>query len=575
MNRIVKYTCICLMCWLSLLSGKAQQKPDIDLWFLKARDAAHSERWEEARKLCRGLLVHYPDNHDIVILMGRTYAWELKTDSARMMISPLLDVEPDNYEVLTLLADNEVWGGQYDRALEWLNMSLDFYPSDEDFLFKKANTYYLRKDNVNAIKVLHELLTVNPDHIKGNDLLNTILPAQMVIDELYTNALQETNAGNWSIARQYCRKLLALDPEHFDASLLMAHTFAFEQKFDSARIISSKLYDVNPNDYGLLDMMINTEIWNRKYKAALTQVERALAAWPNDENFLFQKAKIQYLSKDYKYALKTLDELLAINPNHEDGNALKKNILENHRFKDYVFVEEYFELFKKPHLSRKLITSTGISKWTKYGTYIARVNVGHETGRDFLPYKIPAYQYEFEAYQQLFPTNYLYLDYAWSWYLFFPNHRGGFEFFQRLPKGFEASLGARFLYWTDITWFYTGSLSWLHNKNYMAVRPFFCHQNSRWVDSYVLTYRRYFSEKEDYVYVSAGYGNYSDDFLQLDYAQRWDYVPGKSYMAQIGILKFITVRWFFLASMGYAYDDGYRNRFQASAGVRYYFNMFR
>jgi hypothetical protein len=51
--------------------------------------------------------------------------------------------------------------------------------------------------------------------------------------------------------------------------------------------------------------------------------------------------------------------------------------------------------------------------------------------------------------------------------------------------------------------------------------------------------------------------------------------PSNSYLAQIGILKFVTVRWLFLASMGYARDDGFRNRFQASAGVRYYFNMFK
>ena len=217
-----------------------------------------------------------------------------------------------------------------------------------------------------------------------------------------------------------------------------------------------------------------------------------------------------------------------------------------------------------------MITSTGISKWTKHGTYIAKVNMGEE-----LPYQSLAFQWEMEAYQQLFPTNYLLLDYAWSQNLFFPNHRGAFEFFQRLPKGFEASLGVRFLYWTDLTWIYTGSVSWLNNKNYLAFRPFFCHVNSRWTDSYNLTYRRYFSDKEDYAYAVVGYGNYSDDFLQLTLN------PGKSYMAQIGALKFITVRWFFLASIGYArdnnnaYANGYRNRFQASAGVRYYFNMFK
>ena len=566
MNRVPWI--IVFLCWFVLLTGNAQRKPDADALFMEAREALFADKWSEARKICRELLSFFPDYYDASIMIGRTYAWELKTDSARMAIEPLLDVEPDNYEVLSLLADNEIWGSQYDRALDLIETALAFYPSDEDFLFRKANIFYLKKDNTGAITVLHELLTLYPEHDQGNDLLDAILPPEKILNELYARADGESNAGNWKLARSYCRLLLKEDPGHFAASLLMAQTFAFENKFDSARIISTKLYVDNPDHYDLHILMVNIEIWNRKYKDAMSQVEMALELWSADEFFLFKKATIQYLAKDYRDAMQTLDELLAIYPEHEEAIAMKNDILQNHRYKDYVFFENYFEYFKEPYLSRKLITSTGISKWTKYGTYIARVNIGNETGRERLPYKVPAYQYEAEAYQQLFPTNYLYLDYAWSWYLFFPEHRGAIEFFQRLPKGFEASLGARFLYWTEPLLFYTGSLSWLHNKHYLAFRPFFCYQDERWIDSYVLTYRRYFSEKEDYLFALLGYGNYNDDFQQLNPMQ------GDSYLAQIGILKFINVRWFLMASMGYAYDKGFRNRIQAQAGARYYFNMF-
>ena len=564
MNKLLKNTGLCIICWLTLLTGNAQQKLDADVLFLKARDAAFTEHWAEAKKICRELLSYYPEYFDASTLLGRIYAWELKTDSARMVISPLLDVEPDNYDVLTLLVDNEIWGSQYDGALEYIDQALGFYPSDEDFLFKKANAYYLKEDNTNVIKTLYELLTVNPDHDNGNKLLNTILPPRMFLDELYAKADEEANAGNWKLARKYCRQILVEDPNHFEASFLMAKTFSFEHKFDSARIISAQLYDTNPNNYDILDLMINIELWNRKYKTALSQVDKALAAYPDDENFLFKKAKVHFLAKEYKEALNILDELLTINPNHEEGNALKKNIMENYRFRDFVFMEDYFEFFEKPFLTRKLVTSTGISKWTKNGTYIAKVNVGEE-----LPYKSLAFQYELEAYQQLHATNYLYLDYAFSRNGFFPGHRAAIEFFQRLPKGFEASLGVRFLHWKDPTWIYTGSVSWLYNKNYLAFRPFFSFINSHWIDSYNLTYRRYFSEKEDYIYAAVGYGNYSEDFIQLNPN------PSESYLTQIGIRKFITVRWSILASMAYSYNDSYHSRFQASAGVRYYFNMFK
>ena len=564
--RIKKITGIFLICWFVLMSGYAQKKPDADRLYQKARDAAFSERYAEARKFCREILSYYPDYYDATVLMGSTYAWELKTDSARRVISPLLDIEPDNIDVLNLLIDNEMWSGQYKKALEWIDQALNFYPSDENLLYKKANAYYAQKDNPNAIKALHELLSVNTGHAGGNELLNTILPSNKTVGELYADAFEEATAGNWKVVRKNCRQVLKVDPDHFDATLLLGQAFAFENKFDSARIITKTLDKIGPQNYEVLELKVNIEIWNRKYKAALVQVDKALAAYPNDKYFLFQKAKIQYLSKDYKEALKTLDVLLGINPNHEEGNALKKNILTNHKFKDYAFLESYFEYNKDPDLYRNLVTSTGVSKWTKYGTYIAKVNFG-----DDLPMKSVAFQYELEAYQQLFPTNYLWLDYAWSpANHFFPDHRGGIEFFQRLPKGFEVSLGMRFLYWTvDPSLIYTGSISWLHNKNYLAYRPFFCHANSSWIYSHIFTYRRYFSEREDYAYIMLGFGNYSDEFIQFNPN------PGRSYLAQIGVLKSLNVRWSVRASVGYARDEDFWDRFQALAGVRYYFNMFK
>ena len=565
MVKKVQITFVCFLCSLFLCTtGKAQQKPNADSLFFKARDAAFADDWVKAREISRRILAYYPDYFDATVLIGRTYAWEHQTDSARQIVTPLLDIEPDNYDVLTLLINNEIWGKEYDRAIQVINKALIYYPSDEDFLFKKANSLYLKGDRTESIKVLHQLLSINPDHIEGNDLLNTLLPPQSPIDELYHQADEEAKAGNWKRARKLAYKILDEKSDYFEASLLIAQTYAWENRFDSARVVTQRLHSSHPNNYDVLDLMVNIEIWNRKYTTALTQVDQALSMYPRDENFLYKRAYIQYLSKDYKGSLSTLNSLFEINPDHIDGNELYRSIMENHRYRDYVFLEDYFEFFKEPYLSRKLITSAGLSKWTRRGTYIARINMG-----SVLPVSDMGFQYEAEAYQQLFPTNYLYADYAYSRNNFFPEHRGALEFFQRLPKGFEVSLGLRFLYWTDFTWIYTGSISWLKNKNYLAFRPFFSYSNSRWIDSYNLTYRRYFSEKEDYIYAMVGFGSYSDDFVQFNYD------PGNSYMAQVGILKFITVRWFFLASLGYSYDDSYRSRYQALAGVRYYFNMFK
>ncbi|MDR2037884.1 MAG: YaiO family outer membrane beta-barrel protein [Bacteroidales bacterium] len=558
-QKIIYYTFCCLL--LSAV-GYSQQKPDADSIFYNARNAAFSNKWAEARNISRYLLSLYPDYYDAMILIGKTYAWESKPDSVRLEIEPLLMVEPDNYDALDVLSNNEIWIKEYDNALKIIEKALFYYPSDENFLYKKANVYYLKGDEETATIILQELLKANPEHVAGNELLSAIRPKEVVLAEIYDRAEENVRIKNWKESRRLSRKILAEAPDYFPASLLIAQTYAFENRFDSSRLVARELYKSYPDNYDLLELMVNTEIWDKKYPDALEMVDKALVAYPEDEAFWYKKAWIQYLQKDYKNALKTLDRLFDINPRHEEGNKLYRDINEN--FRDYVLLESYFEYFKEPYLSRKLITSAGLSKWTKYGTYIFKTNFGEE-----LPYESLAFQIEAEAYQNLFPTNYLYLDYAFSPNSFFPMHRAAIEFFQRLPKGLEASLGVRLLYWNKASWIYTGSISWLFQKNYLAFRPFFSYADSKWKDSYTLTYRRYFSEREDYVYVLIGYGPYNDDFIQFNPN------PGDSYLAQIGLLKFITNRWFILTSLGYAYDAGYRNRFMATAGVRYYFNMFK
>ena len=571
MNRFTGSAHILIMFLLMSFIVHAQETPNADSLFLKAREAAFNDRWAEARIICRQLLSHYPNYHDATMLIGSTYAWELKADSARMTVSPLLNIEPDGYDILNLLADNEIWSGNYDDGIQFIDKALIYYPLDEDFLYKKANAYYLKNDFYNSTQTLNELFSVNPNHEQGKELQRAIHLPQLA--RLYDSAEENTRAGNWDEAHKYIQQMLAQDPDHFPTLLLLGSVYAFENKFDSARHVTTRLYKNNHDNYELLDLMVNIEIWDNKYKDAMTQVNRALRTFPDDPEFLFKKAFIQYLQKEYREALKTLDHLLSdeIDPKHADGIKLRNDILQNHRYKDYILHEYYYEYHNKPN-SHKWITSTGLAKWTKYGTYIGKLNIGHDWGRKELPHRpLPAYQLELEAYQGLWRTNYLWLNHAFALDTsgFFPRHRGGIEFFQRLPQGLEASIGLRYMYWSSLLVFYTGSLSWVSNLNYWSYRLFV---NPAYPLGFtnIITYRRYFSQRPEYFYVLAGYGTYSDEFLHLI-----EGTPAYSWIVQTGIHKFITQRWFFLASVGYARDDGYRNRIMAQAGVRYYFNMFK
>jgi len=580
LHRTKKILLIALSCWVTLNVSLAQTI-DADSLFKKAQDFAFSAnnelnselkkmKFDDARRTCRELLSLYPRYFDADLLIGKTYVWEEKPDLARMTLVPLLNRQPNNYELLTLLIDNAIEDKKYDEAGSYIERALIYYSKDTEILYRKANNLSLRGEKTASLEVIDQILAIDPNNAGALDLKEFI---DTSVGNLYLQAKSEVDSVQYEQARKTLHKILSEDPENFDASLLMAHIHGWYGRYDSARLITQQLVKVNPFNNDLLNVMMNVEIWSKNYKPALLLVNKALEVYPTDQNFLFQKAKIQYEMQDYRDALKSLDTLFYRYQNHENGKKLDTLIKTVHLYKNYVFLENYFESAKKPFLSRKMVQSIGLSKWEKSGTYIAKVNIGSDLTT---PTSIgKAFQYELEAYPKLTSTNYLYLDYAYSGYIknlekwFFPNHRTALEFFQRLPEGFEVSLGFRTIYWTSLTWIFTGSVSWMNDNHYVAFRPYFNSTNSN--SSYNLIYRYYFAperdapEREDYIYVLAGFGSYSDEFLHLNPK------PGNSYMAQLGIIKFINPRWNLQASLGYGYDD----RFLCMAGVRYYFNKFR
>ena len=604
-----------VFCCFSVVSIDAQQKPpNADSLFLKAREAAFSDRWAEARQMSRELLSHYPDYYDATMLIGRTYAWEHKADSARMTVMPLLEVEPDSYDVLMLLTDNEIWSENYDAAIRMIDRALLFYPRDEDFLFKRANAFYLNGFMHDAEIAAQTVLEVNPNHVGAQELIRQIQAPRIAErqSEAYDLAEAATRARNYGEAQKHLRQLLAEEPDHFAASLLMAQTYAFENKFDSARHVTRELHRAEPENYDLLELMINIEIWDKEYKTAMTRVNTALAAYPDDPDFLYKKALIQFLQKDYDDALDTLNHLLDdIDPTHAEAIALRDLILQNYRYRDYVLHEHYFEYAKnRPpsgYYTRKWIASAGLAKWTKHGTYIGKLNVGHDWDKNHRNLvnatrakadknPLPAYQIELEAYQNLWSTAYLWLNHAFRVPMqnsrFFPRHRGGIELFQRIPENFEGSIGCRYMVWEGVlkdengdsvrnedgeevpdinsslwSWVGTLSISWVPNRNYFAYRAFIGFTD--WGLTHIFTYRRYFSDhRPEYFYALAGYGSYSDEFLYFDRN------PSMTFLWQVGIHKFISPRWFFLAAAGATHDSGQQDRWMAQAGIRYYFKLF-
>lgn len=150
-----------------------------DELFSLAREKAFAGQREEARGLCRTILVCSPSYSDARILLGRVYAWDGQWEEARAEFHRVLQEKPAYKDALLALLDVEVWDEKYDRALNIVNEALSSHPSDEDFILKKVRALKGLGRDEEALLVLNKLEDINPSLAEIASLRKSITSTSM------------------------------------------------------------------------------------------------------------------------------------------------------------------------------------------------------------------------------------------------------------------------------------------------------------------------------------------------------------------------------------------------------------
>ena len=142
------------------------------------------------------------------------------------------------------------------------------------------------------------------------------------------------------------------------------------------------------------------------------------------------------------------------------------------------------------------------------GTFTGRANLAER-------FAIVGTQYEIDAYPALGEGKYAYLNAGYSRATIFPQRRYGAEFFTRLPREYEASLGVRNLRFdTEQVTLLTGSVA-RHTRNYsVSVRPYVRQESGGLSVSSFLTARRYYEDADTYLGVRIGGGEAPTETLE-------------------------------------------------------------
>lgn len=314
--------------------------------------------------------------------------------------------------------------------------------------------------------------------------------------------------GKLEEARQMCYTIQAkgFNP---DVALLIGRTYAWQQKYDSARIEISNVLQKFPDYFDAFSAIIDVEFWSKNYSKAIDYCNQALGKYKDVESLYLKKANILFTMGRKKEAIELLKLYNERIPDDkETAEKLKqyKRELQNNEIR-YTYTLDIFD--KNFDREPWQLNSMEYKRDTKAGAFIARINYAKR-------FESTGYQLELDAYPKLNKMNYFYLNYGNSSAVIFPKHRMGAEWFHSFPNKFEASAGMRLLYFenTNVD-FYTAMLGRYFKNNLFSVRTFITPKNGFPSVTSILETRRFFKNEVNYIGVKLGYGSSPDELRNL------------------------------------------------------------
>lgn len=322
--------------------------------------------------------------------------------------------------------------------------------------------------------------------------------------QTFEEARQYAFNGERGKARQICKSILA-EGFNSDVALLMGRTYAWDGKYDSARIVFNEVLIQKPENIEVLGAFADVEYWSEEYDKAVEYCDMALKKEPNSEFYILKKARILNSNEQHEESVETLELFFQKNP----GNAEIRKKIKEYRLdlmKNKIQLAYTIDWFNKGfNRDPWQITSLSYGRKTKIGTVISRVNYSDRFGDK-------GFQFEVDAYPKLTENSYMYVNYGFSQSYLFPKNRLGLEWYQNFPHAFEGSLGLRLLFFNsspvDI---YTATFGKYLGNYWMSLRAFVTPDSDGTSVSGLLLVRRYFSDPEDYLGLRLGYGVSPDD----------------------------------------------------------------
>ncbi len=325
-------------------------------------------------------------------------------------------------------------------------------------------------------------------------------------DQLFDEA-RKTVPEDRERGQEMLRYLLEKDPNHHDARVLLARTYAWDKNYSEARKELQRVINDHPRHQDALLALIDVEVWDQQYAEALTLFEFLEDKIASSEDIQYKKALALSKTGHSDEAVNILNSILSSNPGHLRAADLLQQI-QGDKLRYTAALSYNTDLFSRT-FDPAHYASAQLSRLNRWGSAIIKLNYTHR-------FELDGLQPELDLYPRISDKVYAYLNYGYSDSRLFPDHRVGAEIFSKLTKRGEFSLGMRYLdFDASNVAIYTGSIGYYWGNYWLSLRPYVIpRQDVGTTVSATASLRRYFKDRDNYVGISAG-GGFSPDERRL------------------------------------------------------------
>lgn len=232
-----------------------------------------------------------------------------------------------------------------------------------------------------------------------------------------------------------------------------------------------------------------------------------------------------------------------------------------------------FNFFRRPWIRRWHVAGLRGDFHFKNNPLITSLNYGTLVGSGVDKPDRTNLQFRLESYPRITPSDYAYLSMAYSASNLFPDQYYGAEWYHSFSRGFEASLGLRWMQWEESIWFYTGSVGKYLGNYWFSLRAYLTPGEKSTGQTYIFSARKYLATSMDYLGIKLEYGNSPDN---LSYLVDFPEIKRLNSMGAHLTMQRDLNQWLLYIDLGYRREeyqnDAFRGHFSTRLHLLYQLN---